>query len=79
MGLDKNKADEHMKYKRIQVSDHTNGYVCSSDLHTRLVRQKDVREQSQQILDQSKTYGNQPAGLVDELKRTVRRSCCPCY
>jgi hypothetical protein len=79
MGLDKNKPDEHMKYKRIQVCDPDDACMCSSDLPTTLVRQKDVREQSQRILDQNKTFGNQPAGLVDQLKRTVRRSCCPCF
>jgi hypothetical protein len=79
MGLDKNKPEEHMKYKRIQVNAYINTWMCSSDLPTTSVRQKDVREQSQQILDQNKTFGNQPPGLVDELKRKVRRCCHTCY
>jgi hypothetical protein len=31
MGLDKNKPDEHMKYKRIQVCDPDDACVCFSD------------------------------------------------
>jgi hypothetical protein len=44
-----------------------------------LGRQKDVREQSQRILDHSKTFGNHPSALVDKLKQMVRLSCCSCY
>jgi hypothetical protein len=79
MGLDKNKPDEHMKYKRIQVSDPNDARVFLSNLTAAFICQKDVREQSQRILDQSKTFGNQPTALVDELKRTVRQCCCSYY